>query len=279
MSALEKLRKELNDGEDSEAVSPVVKTTGLISPRKPSAQKPAGNEDALSMSKQWISAIRSSASTIRSTSEKAIQNDLASRNTTTTSAPTTKTVVIEEDAELTEAKKKSLFDYNDSELGDDGSGYGRGSSKKIDFSQANTLQDLISITEAGDYTTLFGNSERGGKFAGVDVSKMTLGELKSFSSPDGEYGKWVKDKVGRVATPMGKYQIVGTTLRKVAEKLNLGDDVVFSPKVQDQMFEYLRDARLASSDNPKGQAEALRNEWEGLKNVPTSKLISIIRKS
>jgi len=60
----------------------------------------------------------------------------------------------------------------------------------------------------GSYDTLFGHSQD--KF-GVKPSEMTLGQLYAFSDPSGEYGQWVKGQVGRVATPMGRYQFVGTT--------------------------------------------------------------------
>lgn len=143
-----------------------------------------------------------------------------------------------------------------------------------------TLLALIDRTEgAGNYSTLFGHSQRdSGQFAGVDVTQMTLAEVKEFSNPRGAYGQWVKGQVGRVATPMGRYQIVGTTLRNVQEALNLPDDTLFSPQVQDQMADYLIRQRLASANSMEGKMRALRAEWEGFKHVSDSALMAAIRR-
>lgn len=125
----------------------------------------------------------------------------------------------------------------------------------------------------GRYDTLFGHSQRGGQFDGVDVTKMTLGELRGFASPSGEYGQWVKGELGRsgqrprVATPMGAHQIVGTTLRSAAKRMGLSDDTVFTPEVQDTIAMDLARRRIAGSKTMSGKRAALRAEWEGYKNV------------
>lgn len=138
--------------------------------------------------------------------------------------------------------------------------------------QTGGLKGLIDKYEGGGrYDTLFGHSQRD-RFKGVDVSKMTLGDLYEFSSPRGEYGNWVKEKVGRIATPMGRHQIVGTTLRRTARQMGLPDDTVFSGDVQDRMFTHLADARLKSAKSMAGKMEGLRAEWEGFRNVPDSVL-------
>lgn len=141
--------------------------------------------------------------------------------------------------------------------------------------------DLVSAIDrtegAGRYDTLFGHSQND-RFQGVDISKMTIGQIKIFASPKGEYGKWVKDQIGRVATPMGRYQFVGTTLLDNAEKMGLSDDTVFSPKVQDDMFVFEVRKRLANKGSISEKVSSLRNSWEGLKNVPTTQLAAIVRK-
>ena len=57
-----------------------------------------------------------------------------------------------------------------------------------------SLFDLIDKHEgAGNYSTLFGHSQReGGHFAGIDPSSMTMAELDTFEK---EYGPWVKEKL------------------------------------------------------------------------------------
>lgn len=126
---------------------------------------------------------------------------------------------------------------------------------------------------AGNPSTLFGHSQRsGGPFAGVDVSKMTIGQLRDFSRPDGAYGQWVKGQVGRVATPMGFGQIVGTTMRNTADALGLPDETVFDGATQSRMVNHLASQRLGSATTPQGKRAAIRAEWEGLKNVSDAEL-------
>lgn len=140
-----------------------------------------------------------------------------------------------------------------------------------------TISGLLRKHEgAGDPSTLFGHSQRGGRFDGVDVSKMTLAQLKEFSRPDGEYGQWVKGKVGRVATPMGFGQIVGTTLRNTAQQMGLPDDTVFNEDTQAAMVNHLARNRLRSAKSPAAKRAAMRAEWEGFKNVSDAQLDAAI---
>lgn len=130
------------------------------------------------------------------------------------------------------------------------------------------LFGLLDAKEGGgNYNTLFGNAQNGGRFDGVDVSKMTLGQLYDFSDPNGEYGQWVKGQVGRVATPMGRGQIVGTTLRHAAQDMNLPDTTVYSPEIQTSMINHLAHNRIATSRSPATKRAALRAEWEGFRGV------------
>lgn len=133
----------------------------------------------------------------------------------------------------------------------------------------NPFLDLMDRHEgAGDFSTLFGHSQRdGGRFAGVDVSRMTLGQLREFASPNGEYGQWVRGQVGRVATPMGRFQIVGTTLRNSAQQLGYDDNTVFDENTQGSIAMHLARNRLNGVSDPAAQRRGLRSEWEGLRSV------------
>jgi len=128
----------------------------------------------------------------------------------------------------------------------------------------------------GGYDTLFAFSNRKGPFAGVDVTQMSIGQVKEFSAVGGQYGQWVKSKVGRVATPMGRYQFVGTTMKAVAAEMGLSDDTLFSPEVQDAMFEHYMDKRLSGQSTLDGKINAARAGWEGFKNVPREQLAQAI---
>lgn len=145
-------------------------------------------------------------------------------------------------------------------------------------SKADTFKDLIDTHEgAGDYDTLYSHSQRSGKrFDGVKVSEMTIGELKAFAN--GEYGKWSKAQLGYKATPMGRYQFVGSTLASVAKQMGLPDDTVFSPEVQDSMFEYWVGKTIEKGDSVDEKVDLLRGQWEGFKNVKRSTLADLVIK-
>jgi|GEM_PF-1521883 len=137
-----------------------------------------------------------------------------------------------------------------------------------------TIGDLLLKTESGgSFDTLFGHSQRtGGKFDGVKVSEMTIGELNDFTNVSGEYGQWVKGQVGVVATPMGAGQIVGTTLRSTAKALGLSPETKFTPEVQMQMVDHLARQAISGPKSMEGKRQALRGVWEGFKKVPDSAL-------
>lgn len=134
---------------------------------------------------------------------------------------------------------------------------------------ANRLLGLIDRTEGGaDYDTLFNFSNReGGAFAGTSVSNMTLGELSDFSR--GEYAKWSRDQLGYTATPMGRYQIVGDTLRQTMEEMGLPRNMKFTSEVQDAMFHHLASKALKGKTTPESKRAALRGVWEGFKKPKT----------
>lgn len=160
---------------------------------------------------------------------------------------------------------------------------GAGRPAPAQVSASGGLFDLIDKTEgAGNYDTLFGHSQNGGRFNGVKVSEMTLSQLYDFTNPSGEYGQWVKAELARsghkarVATPMGRHQIVGTTLRRTAEGMGLSPDSKFTPQLQDSMANYLARNRLSGAKSQTAKRSALRAEWEGFKHVSDSALDSAI---
>ena len=143
---------------------------------------------------------------------------------------------------------------------------------------AGQLSFLIDKKEGGgEYDTLFGFSQRGGhQFGGVDVSKMTVGEASEFASPTGDYGKWVKSKVGRIATPMGRYQIVGKTLRGLIKSMDLDPDTPFNAETQDAMFRELVKRRIKGKKTMSAKIKGLRAEWEGFKHISDTELMAAI---
>jgi hypothetical protein len=128
----------------------------------------------------------------------------------------------------------------------------------------------IGETGTGDYGTLLGHTNRtGGRFDDADITNKTVNDLLAFSSADGPYGAYTKNKLGKVATPMGRYQIVGRTLRKLKNELGLTGDELFTPELQDRMFLQLLKGRgyqayKSGELSKKEFIASLQNEWEGL---------------
>ena len=150
-----------------------------------------------------------------------------------------------------------------------------------------TTQTTLRKVEAGGYDTLYGNFEKGSTpFKGVSVSSMTIGELTEFSRASGAYGKYVKprlakstyaSKKGYTSTPMGKYQIVGSTLRDLTNRMNLPADTVFNKETQDKMFLFLARENVAKGNTTQSKRANLRSIWEGFKHVDNTTLDSVIK--
>jgi hypothetical protein len=101
-------------------------------------------------------------------------------------------------------------------------------------------QNIFSGESGGDYDALFGYQNRpNGAFAGIKVSEMPVGDVIRFTSPTGKYGQYVKEQVGRVATPVGAYQVVGTTLRDAVNALGIDPEQKFDKATQDKIGQYI----------------------------------------
>ncbi|MDV4156941.1 lysozyme family protein [Rhizobium brockwellii] len=129
---------------------------------------------------------------------------------------------------------------------------------------------------AGGYDTLYGNAQKNGPFAGTDVTRMPIRDVIAFTDPGGPYAQSVKSQIGRVATPVGRYQVVGTTLRNAVGALGLDPNAPFDQNAQDAVGAYLARQRIASADSLPGQIAALRQEWHGFKNVPDEQLAQVV---
>ena len=153
--------------------------------------------------------------------------------------------------------------------------------------EAKPLLDLIDRTESGgSYDTLLGFSERN-QFKGVKASEMTVDAVIAFQrSPEYvRHAKAVARRMGRkdwrrnYGTPVGRYQIVGTTLRNLKKNMGLKGTEKFDQAMQDRMFLELVKGRLKQAGGNVNKAVTeLRKEWEGLKHVSSADLREAIRK-
>lgn len=138
---------------------------------------------------------------------------------------------------------------------------------------------LLDRTEGGGaYDTLFGFSNREGPFAGVDITTMPVGEVLRFADTAGPYAQYVAaNNDGTVATPLGRYQVVGATLADAVKALRIDPSQPFDAATQDRVAAWLAQRRLSGTDDPAAQMAALRDEWHGFRNVPDAELAAAIQ--
>jgi hypothetical protein len=117
------------------------------------------------------------------------------------------------------------------------------------------------------YDTLFRHSQRaGGRFAGVRPTEMTANQWLEFQAPAGPYGQWVAanrtDKDKGVATPMGAFQIVGTTLRGAMNELGWSGNEVMNEANQEKIAKHLYDKRGLADWGASINATKYTGVWE-----------------
>jgi len=113
-------------------------------------------------------------------------------------------------------------------------------------------QGIFAGESGGDYNALFGYQNRpGGKFEGVQVSEMSIADILDFTNPSGAYGQYVKsarpDPEMGVATPVGAYQVVGTTLRDAVKALDIDPSQKFNKATQDRIGKYIFETQGAKA--------------------------------
>lgn len=99
---------------------------------------------------------------------------------------------------------------------------------------------IFAGESGGDFNALFGFSNRdGGPWSHIKLTEMTVDEAIAFSDPKGDYARWVRARVGRTATPMGAYQIVGTTLREAKKLMGLRGDELMDEAMQERLGQFI----------------------------------------
>ena len=129
----------------------------------------------------------------------------------------------------------------------------------ITFEQAQPY--IFAGESGGDYNALFNYQNReDGLFSDIKLTDMTLDEVLDFTNPRGEYASYVSyNNKGKISTPVGAYQVVGSTLRQAKEDLNLSGDEKFSKSLQDKIGRYIFNTQGVDAwegyKGPKGQKE------------------------
>src|SRR5210317_2583789 len=113
-------------------------------------------------------------------------------------------------------------------------------------------QGIFAGESGGHYNALFGYQNRpGGRFEGVQVSEMSISDILDFTNPRGADGQYVKsarpDPEMGVATPVGAYQVVGSTLRDAVKKLGIDPSQKFDKATQDRIGKYIFETQGAKA--------------------------------
>lgn len=113
-------------------------------------------------------------------------------------------------------------------------------------------QGIFAGESGGDYNALFGYQNRpGGSFSDVKVSEMSIADILDFTNPRGAYGQFVAntrpDPEMGVATPVGAYQVVGSTLRDAVKKLGIDPSQKFDKATQDRIGKYIFETQGAKA--------------------------------
>lgn len=113
-------------------------------------------------------------------------------------------------------------------------------------------QGIFAGESGGDYNALFGYQNRpGGIFSDVKVSEMSIADILDFTNPRGAYGQYVAntrpDPEMGVATPVGAYQVVGTTLRDAVKALGIDPSQKFDKATQDRIGKYIFETQGAKA--------------------------------
>ena len=109
-------------------------------------------------------------------------------------------------------------------------------------------RDIFRGESGGDYDALFNYMNRsGGMFDDVKITDMTVDgalDFATLSGPGSNYASYVGIQNGGVkATPMGAYQVVGTTLRDAKRGLGLRGDELMTRDLQDRIGRYIYDTQ------------------------------------
>jgi len=108
----------------------------------------------------------------------------------------------------------------------------------VTFAQAQP--GIFAGESGGDYNALYGYQNRpGGRFANTRLTDMSVGDVIQFTDPRGDYAAYVRGQVGHTATPVGAYQVVGTTLRGAVDALGIDPSTPFNQATQDRIGEWI----------------------------------------
>jgi len=147
--------------------------------------------------------------------------------------------------------------------------------------QGSKFREALSDVEAESYRTLFGNAqEKNTPFKDVDITTMPMKDIFKLVEKNGKFHKFNLAK-GKDTTAIGKYQMVGATIRdlkdrNILEKIGIDDDTLFNENTQDKIAIYLAERRVKPSYSMSKARKEMRNEWQGFERLSDKELDEII---
>ena len=147
--------------------------------------------------------------------------------------------------------------------------------------QGSKFRKALSGVEAENYKTLFDNAEeKKTPFKDVDITTMPMKDIFNLVELNGKFHKFNLSK-GEDTTAIGKYQMVGNTLRdlknrNVLKELGIDDNTLFNENTQDKIAVHLAERRVRQKFSMTEARKEMRNEWEGFKKLSDKELNAII---
>jgi len=147
--------------------------------------------------------------------------------------------------------------------------------------QGSKFRKALSGVEAKNYRTLFGNAEeKKTPFKNLDITTMSMKNIFDLVKKNGKFHKFNLAK-GKDTTAIGKYQMVGNTLRDlkdrgILESLGIDDDTLFDENTQDKIAVHLAERRVRPKFSIAEARKEMRSEWEGFSKLSDKELDAII---
>lgn len=144
-----------------------------------------------------------------------------------------------------------------------------------------TFRKKLKKVEAKDYNTIFGNAQKTGPFKGTDVTAMSMDEIFEFTKLNGAFHKYNLNTLKKNTTAIGKFQMVGTTLRDLRDrgilaKLNIDSNTIFNEDTQNRIAAHLAERRVTGKNDEQAR-EGLKDEWQGFNKLDDNTLNKIIK--
>ena len=133
------------------------------------------------------------------------------------------------------------------------------------------VERLMTTKESGSggYDALYDQSQKS-TFKDFKPTEMTIGEVLAFQKKRGagSYASFVKanNPSGKLSTPVGKFQYVGSTLQDEVDKNDYDLNAKFDAGMQSNIFYNHANRIIKNLKTQEGKRSKMRSTWEGFKS-------------